>query len=131
MGTRSVTVFIDNERDTEKPLCAFYQQFDGYPSGYGKDLKDFLIGFTIVNGFSGDEGKIANGTSCLAAQVIKHFKEGVGGLYMTSIDDRQEYNYTITGKSGTPIRLRVEGHKKILFDGTVDEFNPDMEESEE
>ena len=48
MGTRSLTVV----RDTEgaKDICVLYRQMDGYPTGHGAELKEFLVPFTVVNG---------------------------------------------------------------------------------
>lgn len=74
MSTRSLT-HIEEEG---KILVTFYRQFDGISGN--------------------DEGKIANGMGCLAAQVIKHFKDGVGGVYIYpagSTDCGEEFVYTI------------------------------------
>lgn len=72
MGTRSLTRIIDSNGDC---IINMYRQFDGYPSGHGRDLFDFLDGFNIVNGYNGQEGpKAANGAGCLAAQLVTHFK---------------------------------------------------------
>ena len=71
MGTRSLTVF--QEYDAE--IVVMYRQFDGYPSGHGIDLSEFLAGGKMVNGLSLNENeRVFNGMSCLAAQVIAHFK---------------------------------------------------------
>ena len=32
-----------------------YRQFDGYPSGHGVELAQFLAGMVIVNGFQSDD----------------------------------------------------------------------------
>lgn len=40
MGTRSLTVFIDEHNDKE--IVVMYRQMDGYPEGHGQDLVDFL-----------------------------------------------------------------------------------------
>lgn len=83
MGTRSLTHIHDDEGEI---LLTFYKQYDGYPEGHGKLLAEFLSGFKIVNGFSGNEGaKGANGMGCLAAQVLAEFKspsrvEGKGSI---------------------------------------------------
>jgi len=37
MGTRSLTYVYDNK----EPLVCMYRQFDGYPSGHGKELAEF------------------------------------------------------------------------------------------
>lgn len=95
MGTRSLTRIYDGDKKSPV-LVAIYQQFDGYFEGVGEDLQQFLKGMVIVNGIGSDTTKkIANGMGCLAAQVIKHLKDRVGGTYITSKDNEQEYNYDI------------------------------------
>ena len=71
MGTRSLTFVYDGK----EPMINMYRQYDGYPSGHGSNLAEFLNSFdAIVNGISvGDNRKIANGMGCLAAQLIAHF----------------------------------------------------------
>lgn len=74
MGTRSLTV-IHNAKD-EVILC-FYRQFDGYPSGMGLDLKNFLKDAKLVNGYNGnDEEDIRtfNGMGDLAVRLLTHLK---------------------------------------------------------
>ena len=136
MGTRAATVFIDNEFDTSTELCVLYRQFDGYLDGHGKELKEFLRGMKIVNGMNGTEGpKFANGCGCLAAQVIAHFKKDAkGGFYIYPPGNRQTYSYILITKSQQPLRLRVEyGTKevKVLYDGPLDAFDPEMKESDD
>lgn len=133
MGTRSVTRFIeildDNGKKEERVLCAIYQQYDGYLDGVGCEIAEFLQPIKMVNGIGSDNENIANGIGCLAAQFIAKFKTRVGGLYMTSINDVQEYNYDIlvgwecegfNVKPTQPI-IRVEYYGKS-FEGTVAEF---------
>lgn len=95
MGTRA-TVSIRNE-DTH--LVSFYFQLDGYPSGVGMDLHDFLSGITLINGICGNAalGTHANGIGCLAAQMIKHFKENIGGVYIIPESDAGcgQYHYDV------------------------------------
>ena len=38
MGTRSLTFVYDEDT----PLINMYRQYDGYPSGHGAELADFL-----------------------------------------------------------------------------------------
>jgi hypothetical protein len=102
MSTRSLTHIYDDG----KILLTFYRQSDGYPEGHGKDLSEFLTGFQIVNGLSGDKGKIANGMGCLAAQIIKHFKECPGGIYiypLGSSDCGEKYVYSVKISAEKPI----------------------------
>ena len=76
MGTRCLTVMIDDSGDEPKEMGVMYRQFDGYPDGHGIDLHNFLLGFKLYNGYpSNVTGKAANGASCLWAQVISYFKE--------------------------------------------------------
>ena len=94
MGTRSLTFVYDED----KTLLNLYRQYDGYPTGHGAELAEFLNGFTIVNGFGEVRQKIANGMGCLAAQLVAHFKESVGGFYIHAVTDTncgQDYEYHI------------------------------------
>lgn len=136
MGTRSATVFIDNEWDGHEPqeLCVLYRQFDGYLSGHGKELKEFLDGMEIVNGMTGREGpKYANGAGCLAAQVVAHFKMGHSGqFYIYPPGNRQLYTYFVSAKSKQPLHLRVEyclyqKPPRLVYDGPLSAFDPEME----
>lgn len=128
MGTRSVTRVIGDGAQ----VVNMYRQMDGYPSGHGKDLFDFLDGFKIVNGLSGDAGKIANGASCLAAQMVAHFKDGPGNIYLVAGepgDHGQDYEYIIQANHFEEpvgvIEVTVLGgwHEKAqLFKGSVEDF---------
>jgi hypothetical protein len=95
MGTRSVITF----KTDNKPICAVYQQYDGYVDGVGKELKDFLKSKPMVNGIGSDED-VFNGAGCCIAQFIARFKTQAGGLYMTEIGGGEEYNYTVNFKHG-------------------------------
>jgi hypothetical protein len=118
MGTRSLTVFGKGEEE----IVVMYRQWDGYPEGHGKELAEFLSGFTIINGIRGDEPKkCANGLDCLAAQVIKHFKTDVGGVYLYRAETRdigEEYIYIIEERDGKPYITIVNYTSKVLTYGT-------------
>ena len=107
MGTRSLTVFLD---DNHEEIAVMYRQFDGYLSGHGKDLADFLKGKTLVNGI-GSSRKVFNGMNCLAASVIAHFKKEPGYFYLYPAGTRdmdEEYVYVITGATGTEPHMQVQ-----------------------
>jgi hypothetical protein len=70
MGTRSLT----RVKNGEKELICLYRQFDGYPSGHGKELKELLGDLKIVNGLGGNDPNVANGMPCLAVQLITKLK---------------------------------------------------------
>lgn len=112
MGTRSLTRVIDRQeglsfakghlaKNVGKSYINMYRQFDGYIEGMGVDLAEFLLPFTIVNGIRLDEKrKVANGAGCLAAQIVAHFKEDAGGIYLHPTEGKpgdcwEEYIYTI------------------------------------
>ena len=49
MGTRSLTVFVDEH--SKKEIVVMYRQYDGYIEWYGKRLCDYLQSFDeVVNG---------------------------------------------------------------------------------
>lgn len=126
MGTRSLTFVTEDGR---MPIVCMYCQFDGYPSGHGRDLFDFLAPIQMVNGISGDVEHIANGAGCLAAQLVAHFKDGPGGVYLhhpaKHTDYGQEYEYWVDA-SDKEITVSVYspkfGKNNLLFQGDVREF---------
>lgn len=97
MGTRSKTSFIEKRGEKLTHLVSVYQQYDGYIEGVGHKLASYILDKEICNGIrlGRDTSKLANGFGCLIAQIIRDFKEDVGGLYITIEDDIQEYNYEI------------------------------------
>ena len=101
MGTRSLTVVKEDGKD----VCVLYRQMDGYPSGHGVELCIFLKGMRITNGISGDSTNTANGMGCLAAQMVYHFKDGIGQFYLYPSGTRdvwEEYIYIVENKNGAP-----------------------------
>jgi len=93
MGTRSLTFVYTDHYGSEtgpEPIVNMYRQFDGYPSGHGLELSEFLNSFeAITNGIPfGDTRKLANGMGCLAAQLIAHFKQSVGGFYIYPVTSK-------------------------------------------
>ena len=96
MGTRSKTSFIKKIGDNRVHLVSIYQQYDGYIEGVGYDIANYILDKTIVNGFGlRDNSNKANGFDCLIAQFIRDFKKDIGGLYITTENDIQEYNYNV------------------------------------
>lgn len=120
MGTRSLTIIYD---ESHQPIINMYAQWDGYPSGHGKDLAVFLNSFeAITNGIMvGEKRKTANGIGCLAAQMIAHFKTETGSFYLYPTSTKycgQEYEYHIYKD-----RVTVFGYnKEHLFTGPWSQF---------
>jgi len=142
MGTRALTFVYQGD----KPIINMYRQFDGYPTGHGKELADFLAPFTMVKGLNKRQPqKVANGMGCLAAQLVAHFKDGAGGFYIHPVTDTecgQDYEYHVYqstevmpfGEGEPPLRVRITNRgfnmfgltmsdtNEAIFDGTVEEF---------
>lgn len=124
MGTRSLTYVFDNDNE---PVVCMYRQFDGYPSGHGSELAEFLNSFdAIVNGIPvGDARRLANGMGCLAAQLVAQFKGAVGGFYLypTRLDHDcwQEYEYHIF-EDKVRVYSGPNSENSILFEGSWQEL---------
>lgn len=146
MGTRSLTVFVESFEDektkkrVEKEFGVLYRQMDGYPTGHGRDLKEFLSGFVLRNGIPvGKElpEKFANGMTCLACQVIGYLKDGKpGNFYLYPAKTRncwEDYIYTLTEREGKVWfkvqRVGLKNRKKTLFEGFVEDFDPEKAEN--
>lgn len=125
MGTRSLTYIKDQYEDNN--IICMYRQYDGYISGHGKELAEFLQDFTVVNGYNiATPDRSANGISCLAAQLVAHFKDGIGNIYLypTSTQDvGEEFTYIIS-LIDNQINIEVRGiwDDKIIFNGTPAEL---------
>ncbi len=118
MGTRSTVKFYDEY--SEEPILSVYQQYDGYISGVGYELAEFLRNKKVVNGFRSGQNMAngyANGMGCLAAQYVAEFKTNIGGFYITSPEDNQEYNYKVRLINGE-IQIEVDD----FFKGSPEEL---------
>lgn len=116
MGTRSLTVFVDEDG---KEIVIMYGQYDGYPGGHGSELKQLLKGRKLVSGFTGkdEQKRNFNTMGCCAAQIISHFKaDKIGGFYLLAAGTRgigEEYTYVIepggkfNGELGKEIAVQV------------------------
>lgn len=124
MGTRSLTVPMTEDGNE---IVVMYRQMDGYPSGIGQELADFLSPITLVNGIGGETRPIANGMDCLAAQIVAHFKEGPGSIYLYPAgtnDVGEEYIYTVYPKDGKIFLKCVDAYAgQILYDGVPKDFD--------
>jgi len=121
MGTRALTFVYDGD----KPIVNLYRQYDGYPTGHGAELAAFLEDFRIVNGIGRETTRVANGMGCLAAQIVAHFKDSVGGFYIHSVDSTecgQDYEYHVYQKDGE-LRVRVTDRGCNMFGLTMSDTN--------
>jgi len=142
MGTRSLTTFIETYKDEsgkkkKNEIVTMYRQYDGYPSGHGAELAEFLAKGTLVNGLGYKDDKVVfNGMGCLTAQVIADFKTDAGGIYMQRANKNSGecYRYHIFGDYDTKeitIKIFEVGYMKgddyidkakCLFSGTPKEM---------
>ena len=116
MGTRSLTFVYDGN----VPVINIYRQFDGYPSGHGHELAQFLNSKILVNGYGEQNSAEANGMGCLAAQLIVQLKHGVGGIYIypvASTDCFQDYEYHVYENN-----VIVKDPTAVIFEGTWKQF---------
>ena len=127
MGTRSSTHIIDAEGDTPVTLARLYIQYDGYPSGVGRQIKEILGGKTMVSGYNDPKTQI-NGAGCMGAMLIDGLKNGCGGVYLTNPaeEERGEYHYVVTAQgAGKPINLQIfEYDDREIYNGPLDELDP-------
>jgi hypothetical protein len=144
MGTRSLTIVqdghwrtVDGKKIPPEEVMVMYRQMDGYPEGHGADLVRAFGTTRLCNGYGARQssGEWANGMGCLAAQVVAHFKQGIGGIYLHSSGTRdcgEEYIYYLYAKNLTrdedgeeTLCLKVvsvgwgETPSEVLYDGTM------------
>ena len=132
MGTRCLTfVYDDSSTDdgSAEAIMCIYRQFDGYPSGHGHELAQFLNSKTLVNGYGEQNSIEANGMSCLAAQLVVQLKHGVGGIYiyapMVGRDHWQDYEYHVYNDKVIVQNCNTvydSGHYQVIFEDTWQEF---------
>jgi hypothetical protein len=137
MGTRSNTVVMETGHGAEFILLNLYRQYDGYLSAHGAELLEFMDGMRLCNGIGVEEPKLANGAGCFAAQLVDHFKDGVGRFYIErplkkdaiSVND---YTYVIRINTYAPtgIDLQVFEWEREIFRGGVGAFRAFLEREE-
>lgn len=124
MGTRSTVRFVSDS----KTILTLYCQYDGYLSGVGKQIHDFVSSGEMVNGIPlGATTKLFNGMGDLAAQFLAAVKESAGGWYCVAPDHGdEEFNYIVQGaRNGDmnpkPPRISVR-YGDESFTGTIAQF---------
>ena len=126
MGTRALT-FVYNEQN--EPILNLYRQYDGYIAGHGAELAEFLAGKKLVNGFGKESTSLANGMGCLAASLVAHFKDTVGGFYIhsvTSTDCGQDYEYHVY-EDKVIVKGYPETYRRFEHGGLVNRFEGSWE----
>jgi len=124
MGTRSITRVRD---EGDKVIIELYKQYDGYPSGLGKELLEFIESKTMVNGFGSDK-MVFNGINDFAAQLVEELKQGqVGGVYLFSHTKGSRAN--ILNLHGAEYLYEIDANLKVrCFDSNGKEIILSKEE---
>ena len=118
MATRALINFVEREDGVsfsehpgvDKIHVQIYNHYDGYPSGLGVKLANFLDGYDIVNGLSGDYyGPIANGMGCLTAQTVGYLKDGAGQIYLQKPQEKdwEDYEYFVWVKDHAELWISI------------------------
>ena len=134
MGTRSLTFVYDSYKDEDgkmvhRPIINLYRQYDGYPSGHGAEIAEFLAPLKLVNGIGSDATNLANGMGCLAAQLVAHFKDGAGQFYLyptDCVDCGQDYEYHIYQNENDELCVRITDRGCNLFGLTMSDTNESL-----
>lgn len=131
MGTRSLTYVYDSYKNEQgnkvnQPIICLYRQYDGYVEGHGLELAEYLASGNIVNGLGiRDAEGVWNGMGCLAAQLVAHFKQGAGGIYLHAPnlgrDDWQEYEYHVY-QDKVIVYSIGSNNDNTIFDGSWADF---------
>jgi hypothetical protein len=136
MGTRGVI----NIEDGGSLLVSIYRQFDGYPLGLGKDIKNILGNPKILNGHHGERMPEAfNGMGCLSAYLVGNLKKSIGNIYIIRAcnnpreDCGAEYLYNLyTNDSKLLISVYdLIDDGRLLYDGLLSEWEVPFDPIEE
>lgn len=122
MGTKALIRVFDEENHL---LLGIYQHSDGYLSGLGRKLAEFLENIKF-EGYSFEErvvGKAANGMGCLAAQIVAYLKDDWGHVYIVppslAEHDSQATHYCYDIHSNY---VKVTHLSKMRFKGSFKDF---------
>lgn len=102
MATRGI-INVHEEGLDSPIIVTIYRQYDCYPEGLGRDIRELLKGKGISNGITDN---CFNGTGCLAASLVAHLKERVGNVYLYAPGTRgigEEWVYDIYCEPGCDI----------------------------
>ena len=139
MGTRSLTFVYSESKSGEaaERIVNMYRQYDGYPTGHGAELAEFLNSGRVVNGINGiGKERQFNGMGCLAAQMIANFKQSAGGFYIHPVVQQscgQDYEYHILNVDGefkievyycgcNMFGMSSDYESEVIFSGSLPEF---------
>lgn len=126
MGTRSITHIHEMKSlsSDQKIVCSFFRHSDGYPSGHGKDLADWLSDKGLKNGIGADfiKGVHFNRAGTMAVKLCNHIqdKSGCEIIHTGGKYDYIDYEYHIYFDKEFTIKV-LDCGKEITK--TAEEFN--------
>lgn len=111
-------------------ICSVHHHSDGYPTGVGMDLAEWLLKMRVGNGIKLDQpAGFANGMGCLAAQYVAAFKKKPGQVYLVApgSDWEEDYFYEVrwvlNPAGGGAFDIRVYDYDgQPEFCGSIDEY---------
>lgn len=131
MSTTALTTII--EQGSDYPLVQLHRQFDGYVSGHGLALAEFLSTVALIDSTpttSVPRGRtFAFGAGCLAARLIAKLKTEPGNFTLVSASPGQEADFTyvvVVDSQAATIKVEVfkgeECRENRLFWGSPGAF---------
>jgi formylmethanofuran dehydrogenase subunit B len=125
MGTRSVTHIHEMPGLGGKIVCTFYRGMDGYPTGHGQELADWLKGKRLVNGIGAnfEKGIDHNRAGQMAIELMHSLKQDTS-IEVTPTGQGNKYtdfNYTVAYDSG--FKISVESYGTTYGPVSAEEFN--------
>lgn len=116
--------------DKHEPVITMYSHWDGYPEGVPLKVMKWLSEIKVVDALTLDNENVANGVSCLAAQLIAKFKTGAGSIYLYNPEMQYQlgedyiYNIYIDDEHIKVFvyKFDIEHNMIDVFKGSVQEF---------
>jgi len=98
MGTRSITHIHEmDELCRDRVVCSFYRAYDGYPTGHGDDLAEWLKDKKLVNGVSSSfkKGIYHNRSGQMAVELMHHLKKETSIEVIPTGTGSEEFEYRV------------------------------------
>ena len=123
MSTRALVNIVQRQegRSFSKTLPSsaihtqLYKHYDGYPEILGVTLASYLKDYDIRNSIPNEyQGPIANGISCLSAQLVSYLKDEPGDVYLQPPRniDMEDYVYYVWVKEGSRIMISIFNYEE-------------------
>jgi len=134
MGTRSITHIHEMKSldNNEGVVCSFYRGHDGYPSGHGCDLADWLSGKGLKNGIGNDfvKGTHFNRAGAMAIKLANYISDMTSCELIPEGDtgDYIDYVYHVYFDKEFTVKVIAYGEKELTV--AAKDFNHESVEKE-